>query len=43
MSMLNFYINDAGQHLSKAQRKKLDKVKNQLCRDFGRSPKDEKQ
>ncbi|WP_431320259.1 DUF3175 domain-containing protein [Rhizobium sp. YTU87027] len=35
MSMLNFYINDAGQHFSKPQRKELDKVKDQLRRVSG--------
>ncbi|MGY5791181.1 DUF3175 domain-containing protein len=37
--MLNFYINRAGQQLSKAQRTKLEKAKDELRKDFGRKPK----
>lgn len=36
MSMLNFYVNRAGQNLPKAQRKNLDKAKDELRKDFGR-------
>lgn len=36
MSMLNFYINRAGGHLSVAQRAVLDEAKDELRRIFGR-------
>jgi hypothetical protein len=39
MSMLNFYINRAGKNLSAARRKKLEKAKDELRKDFGRPPK----
>ncbi|CDM62983.1 MULTISPECIES: DUF3175 domain-containing protein [Rhizobium] len=38
MSMLSFYINRAGQQLSKVQRAKLDRAKDELRKDFGRKP-----
>ncbi|AYG62950.1 DUF3175 domain-containing protein [Rhizobium jaguaris] len=39
MSMLNFYINRAGSHLSKRQRETLEAAKDELRKDFGREPK----
>lgn len=39
MSMLNFYINRAGKNLSASRRKKLEKAKDELRKDFGRPPK----
>ncbi|MDL2405955.1 DUF3175 domain-containing protein [Rhizobium calliandrae] len=39
MSMLNFYINRAGSHLSKQQRRTLEAAKDELRKDFGRDPK----
>jgi hemerythrin-like domain-containing protein len=39
MSMLTFYINRAGRHLSKAQRTKLDKAKDELRELYGRPAK----
>ena len=38
MSMLNFYINRAGDQLSKSQRATLEKAKDELRKDFGREP-----
>ncbi|MEF0941042.1 DUF3175 domain-containing protein [Rhizobium sp. BR 362] len=38
MSMLNFYINRAGSHLSKRQKKTLEAAKDELRKDFGREP-----
>ncbi len=38
MSMLNFYINRAGNQLSKARRARLEKAKTELRKDFGRDP-----
>lgn len=38
MSMLNFYINRAGKNLSAARRRKLEKAKDELRKDFGRPP-----
>ncbi|MDC9811475.1 MULTISPECIES: DUF3175 domain-containing protein [Rhizobium] len=40
MSMLTFYINRAGDHLTKKQRGTLEKAKGELRKDFGRQPKD---
>ncbi|MBB4567107.1 DUF3175 domain-containing protein [Rhizobium leucaenae] len=39
MSMLSFYINRAGNHLSKRQKKTLEAAKDELRKDFGREPK----
>ncbi|WP_105429411.1 DUF3175 domain-containing protein [Neorhizobium sp. T6_25] len=39
MSMLNFYINRAGEQLSKSRRTTLEKAKDELRKDFGRGPK----
>ena len=39
MSMLNFYINRAGEQLSKSRRTTLEKAKDELREDFGREPK----
>ncbi len=39
MSMLNFYINRAGDQLSKSRRATLDKAKDELRKEFGREPK----
>jgi hypothetical protein len=39
MSMLNFYINRAGDQLSKSRRTTLEKAKDELRKDFGREPK----
>ncbi|SFB06495.1 Protein of unknown function [Rhizobium sp. NFR07] len=39
MSMLNFYINRAGDQLSKSRRATLEKAKDELRKDFGREPK----
>ena len=36
MSMLTFYINRAGKHLSQTQLKKLEKAKDELRRLYGR-------
>ncbi|WP_459464309.1 DUF3175 domain-containing protein [Rhizobium sp. No.120] len=38
MSMLNFYINRAGNQLSKSRRATLEKAKTELRKDFGRDP-----
>ncbi|MBB3287081.1 MULTISPECIES: DUF3175 domain-containing protein [unclassified Rhizobium] len=38
MSMLNFYINRAGDQLSKSRRTTLEKAKTELRKDFGRKP-----
>ena len=40
MSMLTFYINRAGDHLTKKRRGTLEKAKDELRKDFGRQPKD---
>ena len=37
MSMLNFYINRAGKHLSAQQREVLEKVKDELRELYGKS------
>ena len=37
MSMLTFYINRAGRHLPAERRKTLDRAKDELRRQFGRS------
>lgn len=39
MSMLTFYINRAGEQLSKSRRATLEKAKDELRKDFGREPK----
>lgn len=39
MSMLTFYINRAGDQLSKSRRETLDKAKGELRKDFGRDAK----
>jgi predicted KAP-like P-loop ATPase len=39
MSMLNFYINRAGNQLSKSRRQTLEKAKDELRKDFGRERK----
>jgi hypothetical protein len=39
MSMLSFYINRAGAQLSKKQRDTLDAAKDELRKDFHRTPK----
>ena len=38
MSMLNFYINRAGRHLSNTRKRVLDATKRQLRAKFGRAP-----
>jgi uncharacterized protein DUF3175 len=38
MSMLTFYINRAGKHLSDADRARLEKAKVELRKAFGREP-----
>ncbi|NTJ61661.1 DUF3175 domain-containing protein [Agrobacterium rhizogenes] len=38
MSMLNFYINRAGDQLSKSRRATLERAKIELRKDFGRDP-----
>ncbi|MGH7023717.1 MAG: DUF3175 domain-containing protein [Caulobacteraceae bacterium] len=38
MSMLTFYINRAGENLSLARRRKLEKAKDELRAVFGREP-----
>jgi hypothetical protein len=38
MSMLVFYMNRAGKHLSDEDRARLDAAKNELRRAFGRAP-----
>ncbi|MBX5219611.1 MULTISPECIES: DUF3175 domain-containing protein [unclassified Rhizobium] len=38
MSMLTFYINRAGEQLSKKRRDTLEKAKDELRKDFGRQP-----
>jgi hypothetical protein len=38
MSMLTFYVNRAGANLSAAQRRKLEKAKDELRAVFGRPP-----
>lgn len=38
MSMLTFYINRAGKSLSESDRKRLEKVKDELRKAFGREP-----
>jgi len=39
MSMLTFYINRAGDNLSGAQRRVLERAKTELRREFGRDDK----
>lgn len=39
MSMLSFYINRAGKHLSKSRLATLDRAKDELHKDFGKEPK----
>ncbi len=39
MSMLTFYINRAGKDLPAAQKKRLEKAKDELRKAFGRDPK----
>lgn len=39
MSMLTFYINRAGSQLSKSRRATLEKAKDELRKDFGKTPK----
>jgi hypothetical protein len=39
MSMLNFYINRAGKNLSATEKRKLERAKTELRRQFGREPK----
>lgn len=39
MSMLSFYINRAGKHLSKSRLATLDRAKDELRKDFGKEPK----
>ena len=41
MSMLNFYINRAGDTLSDAKRARLERAKNALRKSFGKPPKPE--
>lgn len=36
MAMLTFYINRAGASISKSQRRRLERAKQELRRDFGR-------
>ncbi|MHA1517012.1 MAG: DUF3175 domain-containing protein [Alphaproteobacteria bacterium] len=38
MSMLLFYMNRAGKNLAEADRKRLEKAKDELRRAFGRAP-----
>ncbi|ANH07856.1 DUF3175 domain-containing protein [Shinella sp. HZN7] len=38
MSMLTFYINRAGQQLSRNRRNTLEKAKDELRKDFGKEP-----
>ncbi|WP_313903803.1 DUF3175 domain-containing protein [Rhizobium leguminosarum] len=38
MSMLNFYINRAGEQLSKSRLATLDRAKGELRKDFGKEP-----
>jgi hypothetical protein len=38
MSMLTFYINRAGRHLTKAQRTRLERAKDELRALFGKAP-----
>src|SRR6476469_10618698 len=38
MSMLTFYINRAGKELSRTDRTRLDKAKDELSKDFDLSP-----
>jgi hypothetical protein len=38
MSMLTFYINRAGKHLSDSDRTRLEKAKDELRKAFGRKP-----
>ncbi|WP_411034202.1 DUF3175 domain-containing protein [Shinella sp. BYT-45] len=38
MSMLTFYINRAGDQLSKSHRETLEKAKDELRKDFGKTP-----
>jgi hypothetical protein len=40
LSMLVFYINRAGKNLPRAHRSILEKAKNELRRQFGRTPQD---
>lgn len=42
MSMLTFYINRAGDRLSKTRRAKLESAKEELRRLFGREPKQQR-
>jgi hypothetical protein len=42
MSMLNFYINRAGENLPASQKKVLNTAKGKLRELFGKSPKGEK-
>jgi hypothetical protein len=39
MSMLNFYINRAGKNLPAIEKRKLERAKAELRRQFGREPK----
>lgn len=39
MSMLTFYINRAGDQLSGKRRQMLEKAKDELRKDFGKTPK----
>ena len=39
MSMLNFYINRAGKNLPAAEKRKLERAKSELRRQFRREPK----
>ena len=39
MSMLSFYINRAGDQLGKRQKERLEKAKDELRKDFHRTPK----
>jgi hypothetical protein len=38
MPMLNFYINRAGDQLTRKQKGTLEKAKDELRKDFGRQP-----
>lgn len=38
MSMLSFYINRAGDNLSRSERGKLERAKDKLREEFGREP-----
>lgn len=42
MSMLTFYINRAGSQLSKSRLDTLEKAKDELRKDFGKTPKRDK-